>query len=108
MADHVLRSRRLNKSCNRMEEKKMILLVEGDESIRHQLHSLLSESFEMLLAADGVEAMACYERDAERIAAVITECYLPRLDGLDLTVWLRQRNAALPVIMTTGSLKGKN
>lgn len=91
-----------------MKEKKTILLVEGDESIRRQLHSLLSESFEMLLAVDGVEAIACYEKDAERIAAVITECYLPRLDGVELTIWLRQRDAELPVIMTTGSLKGKN
>lgn len=91
-----------------MGRKKTILLVEGDESIRRQLHSLLSENFEMLLASDGVEAMACYELDAERIAAVITECYLPRLDGVDLTVWLRQRDPELPVIMTTGSLKGKN
>ena len=91
-----------------MEEKKTILVVEDDASIRIQLKTLLSESFEVLLAVDGLQAIACYEKNAERIAAVITDCDMPRMDGVELTIWLRQRDPELPVIMTTGSFKGKN
>lgn len=91
-----------------MEGKKTVLLVESDGSLRHQLQSILADNFEVLSSANGVEAMACYERNAERVAAVVTDSHIPRLDGIDLTIWLRQRDPDLPVIMTTGSLKGKN
>lgn len=91
-----------------MEDKRTILVVEDDESIRRQLDALLSEHFEVLLAVDGLQAIACYERNAGRISAVVTDCEMPRMDGVELTLWLRQRDAELPVILTTGSLKGKN
>jgi two-component system, cell cycle sensor histidine kinase and response regulator CckA len=91
-----------------MEDKRTILVVEDDESIRRQLDALLSEHFDVLLAVDGLQAIACYEKNAERIAAVVTDCDMPRMDGVELTIWLRQRDTDLPVIMTTASLKGKN
>ena len=91
-----------------MEDKRTILVVEDDESIRRQLNLLLSEHFDVLLAADGLQAIACYEKNAERIVAVVTDCDMPRMDGVELTIWLRQRDTELPVIMTTASLKGKN
>jgi two-component system, cell cycle sensor histidine kinase and response regulator CckA len=91
-----------------MEEQKTILVVEDDEGIRRQLNSLLAERFEVLLAVDGLQAIACYEKHGERIAAVITDCDMPRMNGVELTIWLRQRDPDLPVIMTTGSFKGKN
>ena len=91
-----------------MEDKRTILVVEDDESIRHQLGLLLSEDFEVLVAVDGLQAISCYEKNAGRISAVVTDYEMPRMDGVELTLWLRQRDAELPVILTTGSLKGKN
>lgn len=99
---------RLNKRCDCMEDKRTILVVEDDESIRRQLDALLSEHFDVLLAVDGLQAIACYEKNAGQIAAVVTDCDMPRMDGVELTIRLRQRNTDLPVIMTTASLKGKN
>src|ERR1044072_4882051 len=57
--------------CHGMEDKRTILVVEDDESIRHQLGLLLSEDFEVLVAVDGLQAISCYEKNAGRISAVV-------------------------------------
>lgn len=80
-----------------MERKKTVLVAEDDENIREQLLVALENSFEVLSAADGVAALGCYEKNAERIAAVITDWQMPRMDGVELTLQLRQLNPHLPV-----------
>ncbi|MBC7932138.1 MAG: two-component system response regulator, partial [Rubrivivax sp.] len=51
-----------------MKAKQAILVVDDEERVRVLIHSFLSEDYDVLLAADGLEAMACYELHAERIA----------------------------------------
>lgn len=60
----------------------------------------------MLLAADGLEAMACYELHAESIAAVITDVRMPRVNGRELVEWLHRRRPRLPVIVVSGHTGG--
>lgn len=88
-----------------MERKKTVLVADDDQSIREQLLMALEHSFEVLLAADGVEALGCYERNAERISALITDWQMPRMDGVELTLRLRHLNPHLPVIMMTGAFE---
>ncbi len=57
--------------------------------------------FDVLCAADGVEAL---ERIEERLPdAVVTDCQMPRMNGLELIEQLRSRpqTAQIPILMLT-------
>lgn len=85
-----------------MKEKQAILVVDDDEILRQLIYSFLSEDYDVFLTADGRKAMDCYELQAERIAAVITDVRMPLVNGLELVEWLHQRRRHLPVILISG------
>lgn len=97
---------KLGEARLRYKLKRTILVVEDDEIIRTQLYEILRHDYDVLLAANGVEAIACYENSAHEIATVITDWEMPIVDGVGLTNWLRQRAPGLPIIMITGNVKG--
>lgn len=82
--------------------KPTVLVVDDDTLIRDQIAWALSDCFNVLPAADGVDAARQYEGRAGQIAAVITDLRMPRLGGVTLTEWLRHINPHLPVIIMTG------
>lgn len=58
-----------------------MLIVDDDDEIRYSLRNLLVVSdFEVLLAADGVEALKVLER--RTIDALVVDLMMPRLDGV--------------------------
>ncbi len=57
----------------------------------------------MLLAAHGLDAVACYKNHAERIAAGITD--MPRVNAAPFVEWLRQQDAKLPIIAISNSME---
>lgn len=58
-----------------------MLIVDDDDEIRYSLRNLLVVSdFEVLLAADGVEALKVLERRA--VDALVVDLMMPRLDGV--------------------------
>ena len=85
------------------ETRRTILVVDADAAAREQMRALLAETYDVLEARDGVEAFALYERHAERIAAVVTEYALPRLDGEQLAGMLASAAPSLPVVVVTWS-----
>lgn len=85
-----------------MRAKQAILVVDDEERVRQLIQSFLREDYDVLLAADGLEAMDCYELHAGRIAAVITDVRMPRVNGRELVEWLHRRRRGLPVIMVSG------
>lgn len=85
-----------------MRAKQSILVVDDEERVRKLIHSFLREDYDVLLAADGLEAMACYELHAGHIAAVITDVWMPRVSGRELVEWLHRRRRHLPVIIMSG------
>lgn len=85
-----------------MRVKQAILVVDDEERVRELIHSYLCEDYDVLIAADGLEAMDCYELHAGRIAAVITDVQMPRVNGRELVEWLHRRRPQLPVIVVSG------
>lgn len=85
-----------------MRAKQAILVVDDDERVRELIHSFLIKDYDVLLAADGAEAMDSYELHAGRIAAVITDVRMPRVGGRELVEWLHRRRPQLPVIVMSG------
>lgn len=86
--------------------KQLILVVEDETNFRNLIHSFLRADYDVLLAADGLEAMSCYELHEERIAAVVTDVRMPRVDGRELIEWLYLRRRQPPVIVMSGYAGG--
>ncbi|HVK65713.1 MAG TPA: response regulator [Polyangium sp.] len=58
-----------------------VLIVDDDDEIRYSMRNLLVVSdFDVLLAADGVEALKLLER--HRVDALVIDLMMPRLDGV--------------------------
>jgi two-component system, cell cycle sensor histidine kinase and response regulator CckA len=80
-----------------------ILVVDDEESIRDVTRQILeSWNYQVLSAADGIEALAVFASNAPRIRAVITDLVMPRLDGVSTTQAIQHIRANVPVIATSG------
>lgn len=64
------------------EEKRRILVVDDEDAMGRVLGRLLKKSYDVLLASNGVEALAVLER--ERVDAILTDLQMPKLDGAGL------------------------
>jgi len=87
-----------------MQGARRIVLVVEDEAInRELLGSILQSSYEVLYAADGLEAIEVIERYAGRISMIMLDIIMPRMNGFE---FLRRRSvdevlSRIPVIVLT-------
>ena len=82
---------------------KRILIVDDSPSVRQQLgQALRPAGFDIVEAADGVEALACIEGNRD-LAMVLCDINMPRMGGLELLDKLHDagRVPQLPVLMLT-------
>ena len=80
-----------------------IRVVEDEEPIRKFVMAVLEpRGYTVLEAADGVEALAMYERHAGAIDLVVTDVVMPRMGGKRLVEKLTARRPDLPVIYMSG------
>ena len=78
-------------------EKYNVLIVEDDKEIRDGIEIFLkSQNYNVYKAADGIEGLAVIE--AHEIHLAIVDIMMPRMDGITMTVQLRQKYE-FPVIM---------
>ena len=86
-------------------ERRTLLVVEDEEMLLNPIRDLLEENgFEVLTAADGREAVACYAKNADRIDLVLLDLGLPRLGGWQAYLEMRKANPALRCIIASGNL----
>lgn len=86
-----------------MLAKPAVLVIEDEELLRKLLYNTLKDDYEVLLAADGIEAMRVFE-STRRVQAVITDVEMRRADGWRLVEWLLENMPRLPVIMMSGQV----
>jgi len=80
-----------------------ILLVEDDKEISGTAKIMLEGlGFKVIEAGDGKEALELYHKHAAYIALVMTDIGMPVMDGYDLFRELKNCNAALPIIVSSG------
>ncbi len=105
--DRYEKRKKLESEVNRMKPtigSARVLLVE-DDSLTLKTMSRLFESigFDVVVAADGEEACAVIQKDKKRVFdCVVTDFRMPRMNGIELIVWLKQYDAHLSVIIMTG------
>jgi two-component system cell cycle sensor histidine kinase/response regulator CckA len=81
----------------------MILLVEDEERYREHIARVLTKAgYEVLQAADGLEALSTVEKS--KIDLVVSDILMPNLNGYALVARLRAKWPKMPVILTTGFL----
>jgi CheY-like chemotaxis protein len=80
-----------------------ILLADDDAALRSLGRAVLSRyGYEVLLAEDGEQAVAIYQREKGRIALVILDLTMPRLSGRDTLRRLLQVNPQVRVLLANG------
>ncbi len=80
-----------------------ILLAEDDPAVRAiAVRILAANGFEVVVAADGEEAIALAERHAARLRLAILDVLMPKRTGREVHDFLRQRLPALPVLFCSG------
>ena len=77
-----------------------VLVVDDDRAVRESLRrSLEFNGYDVVLAADGAEALAGISAAAPDI--VVMDVMMPRLDGIETTKALRQAVNDLPILVLT-------
>ena len=81
-----------------------IMLVDDDVRMRQALTRLLNGAGFAFIeqAGDGQEALDRLAGEPLRVDLIITDCTMPRLDGVALVGALRARGDRTPVIMISG------
>ena len=79
--------------------KPRILIADDEEGIRESLHLILSESYDVVFAANGEETLAKLRRGG--FALAMLDLKMPKLDGLEALKQLKRAKVATPVIVLT-------
>lgn len=83
-----------------MERNVKLLLVEDERMLAEILSDTLRDhDFEVCCASDGVEALACVQREAFDV--IVTDVMMPRMDGFTLVKRLRSEGITAPVLFLT-------
>ena len=88
-----------------------ILVVEDEPAVRTTLRRLLAgRGYTVLEASNGMEALSTWREARARgvsIAGVITDVVMPEMGGRDLARRLREEEAELPVLFTSGYVEDR-
>ena len=80
-----------------------ILVVDDDKSIRQTVTAMLEKyNYQVLTASDGVDALAIYAQNTEKISVVLTDMAMPIMDGKTTIRALRKLNPDLKIIAASG------
>ena len=80
--------------------KARILIVEDESALRNLLEmSLSAQGYEIITAADGVEAMQVFNRDRD-LDMIVLDIMMPRMDGFEVLEEIR-KVSDVPVVMLT-------
>jgi len=85
-----------------------ILLADDEDSVRSSTRSVLeSLGYKVLEAVDGEAALKVFMDRREKIDLLMTDVVMPKLNGTDLLLQVRQSRGDLPAILVTGYDRGK-
>jgi DNA-binding NtrC family response regulator len=88
-----------------MGGRRIILVVDDEESVRLLLATLLErDSFVVLLANDGQHALEVARQHPGEINALVTDYKMPRLDGLQLAKTLLAERPSMRVMIMSGRM----
>jgi CheY-like chemotaxis protein len=82
---------------------RVVLVADDEPMVREMCQALLEEwGYTVLLAADGAQAVEVFRENAERIACVILDLTMPRLDGFGALKAMREIQPDVHVVLSSG------
>ena len=86
------------------------VLVIDDETVVRDMATLVLQDlgYEVLGAADGPEGLDLFALHRQRIGLVLLDLVMPRMHGSDVLIRLRQIDADIPVLLTSGYAQDSN
>jgi PAS domain S-box-containing protein len=89
--------------ANEPEGTGVVLVVDDERSIRASTGMLLEGfGYEVLTAADGVEAVEVFGAESARIGAVLLDLTMPRMSGVEALAEIRRMAPDVPIVLTSG------
>jgi two-component system, cell cycle sensor histidine kinase and response regulator CckA len=86
-----------------IRETGMVLLVDDDRIFLEITGAMLARlGFTVLVAVDGVEAVEVFRRQKDEIRLVLSDLAMPRMNGWETLLALRQIMPGIPVILASG------
>lgn len=84
---------------------KKVLLVDDDALARGFFRTLLTaEGYTVLEAGDGAEAVRLFKQGG--VDLLVTDIYMPRMNGLDAIIEMDPKARGIPVIALSGGRSG--
>ena len=83
--------------------KRSVLIVDDEEINRELLGNMLEDAYDILYAADGVEALEQVKANGDDLALVLLDLLMPRMTGMEVLKVMRQEKEFqdIPVIVLT-------
>ena len=86
-----------------VEGRGLVLVVEDNTMLRDTAQRMLKHiGYEVIEAADGVEAVEVFRQHQEQIRCVLCDLTMPRMDGWETLEALRKIATDIPVILASG------
>jgi PAS domain S-box-containing protein len=80
-----------------------LLVVDDEISARAVARAMGTHlGFQVVEAADGEEAVATFQRRKDELALVLMDLTMPRMDGREAFLRMRQIDPSVPVVLTSG------
>ena len=85
-----------------LKKPQLVLIVDDQEINRDVLGMILEDSYEILYACDGKEALKIIEEYRDRLSVVLLDLIMPKMDGFEVLTRVRNDEFlnAIPVIIT--------
>lgn len=79
-----------------------ILVVDDEARMRKLIKDFLSQKgYNILEAEDGEKALNVYQENKDKIALILLDVMMPKLDGWSVLRQIRQQDELLPIVMLT-------
>jgi two-component system cell cycle sensor histidine kinase/response regulator CckA len=83
--------------------RSLVLVAEDDRMVAYLVEQvLLDAGYAVVIAEDGIEAIACLRAGADRFAMAVLDLVMPRADGAAVLAVIADLCPALPVVLTSG------
>ena len=90
-------------NIDRNDEREVVLVVDDEPTVRRFARRVLAEhGFEVHEAANGAEALDLVQGIDDRLAVVVSDIVMPKLNGVELMRRLSMVRPQLPVILMSG------
>ena len=85
-----------------------LLLVEDEANVSSVLAELLTEQgYQVLIAADGEEALTLFRQNADRIHLVISDIHMPGINGYEFARRLKALSPPTKIILISGNAEDR-